>query len=330
MTEPRGVILVPRRRDHGYRDEVWAWVRAWWERELPELPIFEGHHDDGLFNRSAACNAAAAAATAAGPWDVALLIDADVFCDPPRVREALVLAVGEGNRMVLPFTRRHNLNQPGTRRIMAGDRGSWVRYIAKTYREMCSSCIAIPRALWDQVGGFDERFQGWGFEDNAFAAACETFGTTLTKIDGELWHLFHPTALEGRPGTPSFRANRARADAYQAAIGNPDAIRSLQRGEEVLILAAQPNENIPRILHRVVPEISPPESELWWLQFAALHPDWTLMTHRDPLQPADWPLTARYWTKCRTGAQLAGLVRLEALWRWGGVYVDQDVEPYRS
>lgn len=87
---------------------------------------------------------------------------------------------------------------------------------------------------------------------------------------------------------------------------------------------------IPRVLHRVVPTETPIESEQWWAQFVELHPGWEFRTHRDPLNAADWPLTSRVWRRCTSGAQFAGLVRLEALARFGGVYVDQDVEPYRS
>src|SRR4029079_13347754 len=57
--------------------------------------------------------------------------------------------------------------------------------------------------------------------------------------------------------------------------------------------------------------------------------DWILMTHRDPLEAEKWPETADLWGKCRNGAELADLVRLEALWRWGGIYVDSDCEPFR-
>ena len=46
------VILVPRRDDNGYRDELWAWTKAWWEREQSHMPIIEGYHTEGLFNRS--------------------------------------------------------------------------------------------------------------------------------------------------------------------------------------------------------------------------------------------------------------------------------------
>lgn len=87
---------------------------------------------------------------------------------------------------------------------------------------------------------------------------------------------------------------------------------------------------IPRILHRVVPAEPVAEADAYWQRFAALHPGWVLKTHRDPLDPADWPLTSPHWDRVTAGAQLAGLVRLEALWWSGGIYVDHDVEPFRS
>lgn len=87
---------------------------------------------------------------------------------------------------------------------------------------------------------------------------------------------------------------------------------------------------IPRRFHRVAPLLSPPDAETFWARLAELHDAWELVTHRDPLDPADWPLTRRHWALCGSGAQYAGLIRLEALWHYGGIYVDQDVEPYRS
>lgn len=85
---------------------------------------------------------------------------------------------------------------------------------------------------------------------------------------------------------------------------------------------------IPRILHRTVPEIVPPPFESYWDRFIELHTDWEACTYQDPLYPEDWEL-GRLFARCKTGAQLAGLVRLEAVWRWGGVYVDMDMEPIR-
>jgi hypothetical protein len=71
----RTVFLVPRRNDNGPRDKLWAYCRARWETYFPDIPIFEGHHDDGPFNRSAAVNRAA---KLAGEWDLGIVIDSDV------------------------------------------------------------------------------------------------------------------------------------------------------------------------------------------------------------------------------------------------------------
>ncbi len=311
MTGPRAVILVPRREGFADRDALWAWCRPWWQRELPGIPVVEGHHDSGLFNRSAAVNAAAATA---GDWDVALVIDADVICHPPAVLEAVRLAADTG-RMVVPFEVRHNLDRRGTERVMAGERGSWRRWVARSFTDQHSSVIAVPRRLWDAIGGFDEGFAGWGQEDTAFAIAAETFsGERLLHLPGEVWHLWHAHAPEGRRGTPSAVRNRARVARYRAAWGDRDAIAALV-AEGRAIAADRSDVRIPRVLHRVVPAETPAVAEDWWRRLGELHPGWRMLTHRDPLDPADWPLTSPVWPRVRAGAQLADLVRLEALLR---------------
>jgi mannosyltransferase OCH1-like enzyme len=86
---------------------------------------------------------------------------------------------------------------------------------------------------------------------------------------------------------------------------------------------------IPARLIRCVPATTTDEVEAWWVTAIELHPSWDHVTLRDPIDPAQFPLTAPVWPKCRSGAQLAGLVRLEALWANGGVYLDSDVEVLR-
>lgn len=317
------VILVPRRADDGPRDVLWEWCRTQkWERDQSHMPIFEGHHNEGLFNRSAAVNKAA---RLAGEWDVAVIIDADVFIDAERLKEAVKIA-HETGKVVYPHDVRKDLNRQGNQRVMNGFSGNWERYVHRRYPNMVSSVLVVPRRLWDEIGGFDESFRGWGYEDTAFAAAAATFGHGDIRLPGEVWHLWHPTAKEGKRGTETHMRNSAKGQRYRAAIGNPDAIRALQSEGRTQIPASS---GIPRILHRVVPEQRNVQSDEWWARFEELHPDWELMTHRDPLDPEEWPLTAAHWDKVANGAQFADLIRLEALLRFGGVYVDQDVEPLR-
>jgi mannosyltransferase OCH1-like enzyme len=117
---------------------------------------------------------------------------------------------------------------------------------------------------------------------------------------------------------------------YARALGDQDATRALAEGRTWQPPQATRVELIPRILHRTVPTETTAQVETWWARFGELHPDWELRTYRDPLDPAEWPLTAHAWDSCTSGAQRAGLIRLEALYRFGGIYVDSDCEPFQS
>lgn len=55
-----------------------------------------------------------------------------------------------------------------------------------------------------------------------------------------------------------------------------------------------------------------------------LHPNWEIKIWQDPIKPAGF-LLERYWAKANSGAQFADLIRLDVLYRHGGVYVDSDL-----
>ena len=60
-----------------------------------------------------------------------------------------------------------------------------------------------------------------------------------------------------------------------------------------------------------------------------LHPDWEFKTWRDTHRPEDFELGSEF-AFASHGAQLADPIRLEVLWRLGGIYLDSDMEPMRS
>jgi mannosyltransferase OCH1-like enzyme len=328
----RVVILVPRRVDNGHRDALWAFAREWWERDVPDFEIFEGFDNSDLpFNRALAINRAA---EMAGDWDVAHVIDGDVLADPRAVRQAVELAHREG-MAVVAHNERMMLTPVGTEKVMSGYRGPWEEkgMVRKTWPDSVSCSVAVPRTLWDAVGGFDHLFEGWGFEDTAFVIAAETFsGKLLLKVNSQVWHLHHESNPDARIKSPSYQANLARVERYRAARFDRDAVQALLNERDASsVESMQLSETrIPRILHRTVPASTSVEVEGWWSDFQRLHPGWVFHTWRDPLNPADWPLTGDIWSRCQNGAQRAGLIRLEALVTHGGVYVDSDVQPFRS
>ena len=225
----RLVMLVPRRADNGWRDELWRYCRRWWE--AAGFEIIEGHHDEGgWFNRSVALNRAA---RDAGDWDAAFLCDSDLICHPETVRKAAVRAVNE-HRLVYPFNAYLYVNEFGTKDIVKGGRGFsrsyWKRWVQFRVSGQDGFALAVPvisRELWDRIGGMDERFTGWAPEDHAMYIAATTLGGPALRLDGGLWHLWHPT--HDRPAEDSdVAAHNYRIFAqYQEAAGDVPAMRRL-------------------------------------------------------------------------------------------------------
>jgi glycosyltransferase involved in cell wall biosynthesis len=149
----RVVILVPRRDDGGWRDELWAFCRAWWEEHHDPMPIYEGYHlaEEGPFNRSIAINRAAVLADQDGRWDVALIIDSDTISDPGAVQRAIDHAYRTGALSVAHDTR-YMMNRIGTEHILKGARDSWTpkRFVQTIYRDSVSCAIAVRRDAWDR------------------------------------------------------------------------------------------------------------------------------------------------------------------------------------
>lgn len=85
------------------------------------------------------------------------------------------------------------------------------------------------------------------------------------------------------------------------------------------------------MLHRVVPRVVPDEHEHFWQEWCAMHPwsdGWQHVTWQDPQHPSRFE-TSHRWPLARTGAVLSDFIRYEVLWRYGGIYLDADVQPLR-
>jgi hypothetical protein len=218
----RVVVLVPRRAGIADRDRLWEFVSEWWATYHPEWPVYVGESPGGPFNRGAAINAAA---REAGDWDVALVVDADVVCDPGQVEEAVRVAAATG-RMTFPFTRYRALGEQMTRRVLDGFGGDWSKGAKASMVTHVSSVQAVPRTLWDLVDGFDERCRGWGHDDTIFAHCCRTLGGGIERIDGTVWHLYHRPSTEAKVGQPGHRASEHLAKRYFAAV-TPEACAAL-------------------------------------------------------------------------------------------------------
>lgn len=214
----RAAILVPRRAGDPRRDATWEYVRAHWE--AMGLPIHEGHHDEGPFNAAAARNEAA---RLAGDWEVAVFVDADtVMLDHSPVRKAIALAARSG-QFVRPYDRYWMTDEDSADELIrTGARPRRARRLGSGFH---GGVNVVPRRLWDDVGGYDERFRGWGWEDTAFEYACRALGG-FHQLPGEVFHLWHPISGDRSSDNPQYQANIALGHRYERATRR-SAMRAL-------------------------------------------------------------------------------------------------------
>lgn len=274
-------VIVPRRADGGIRDRLWDLCRPAWER----FEIREGHHDDGPFNRSAAINSAAT-----GRWDVAVIVDADITITDDQVDAAIAHSAKTG-RVTLPYRRRMLVSDRATQRILGGYRGSWESFATPDRNtEHCSSCVVVPRILWDQVGGFDERFIGWGAEDEAFIAACE-HDAGVDRLDGDVWHLHHPPAPWKDHRSPDYRAALGLLDRYRTDTDN--VLRESRADDQIVVVIVTngARDTLAKTVHSAEQMLQGPigrrvicdGSKGTHGRIAQAHPDWNVVdTGQDP------------------------------------------------
>lgn len=178
------VTLVPWRPD-GTKQRVFNW-----DVTLPHLeglgyPVYTGAPLTPEWSRAEAVNAAAAAA---GDWDVALVGDADTIPDPGSIRRA-VSWVRDTRGGVRPHMDRWDLTHSATLRVAQGTDPRTLA--ARDHRaEPGGGLMVIHRAGFDAIGGYDETFRGWGYEDTAANLALLRHAA-FDRLPGECWHLWH-------------------------------------------------------------------------------------------------------------------------------------------
>jgi hypothetical protein len=207
-------VVVPWRGGDKHRERNWRFVREWWAQL--GWPVFEVEHPPpDAFNRSWTINEGA---RRAWPWDILIAADGDVIeGDPQQIREGVELA-HETQKLVIPHTEGHDLSDLGAQHLIDG-RDDWQRHVAKR-RPICTSRIQIyPLSVFERVGGFDERFEGWGHEDVAFWACARTVNGAV-QLPGIAYHLHHQPSLPKARATQEWRQGKDLCERYLIADKN--------------------------------------------------------------------------------------------------------------
>lgn len=220
-------VLIPwdTRTDCTWRRIHLSWLRRRWQELLWPIEICIGKNYDEPFNRSKARNDAFEQSTG----EFLVVADADALFDADQITIA-IQAVKTMGTWSLPFGTYYNLDRDTTKSVLGGV--YWRDYSIKSTRELGlppetwehqiedspGGIRILTREMWEAVNGFDERFVGWGYEDDAFRTALDVMVGKAVRLQGcNLYHMWHPVSPTDGFESPTILHNRKLYNQYKRA-----------------------------------------------------------------------------------------------------------------
>jgi glycosyltransferase involved in cell wall biosynthesis len=214
-------ILIPYQPSNKVREYIFNWLVKFYKHTLPEAEICIGYTSTKHFSRSLAINNASKKATG----DIFVILDADIICSPHVIRKAANSL--NHSAWIIPYTEIEDISRNSTVRLL-NNPPEWplIQNIKTTKRVKGGIRVGginiLKRDSFIAVGGFDERFRGWGGEDGAFQFAMDTICGNYRRFNQSVYHLWHPPAKAR--SNPYYDFNFRLANRYFEAKGNIQAM----------------------------------------------------------------------------------------------------------
>jgi hypothetical protein len=209
-------VVIPWRKTKS-RLPVKNYVEAWYSKNLPEAKIIYSDSGHKHFNLSASRNAGAKQVL---DYDIIIHNDADTI---PNIESLLegIKQTYETGYFCNPYDDYHMINTANTYRVLDGletPESADYEHIAGA----CSGVVITTPKTWKLVGGFDERFLGWGYEDVAIAVAHATImDHGFLIIPGPAYAMSHDVAPKPKK---LLNLGKKRLEKYMEAMCDKDSM----------------------------------------------------------------------------------------------------------
>jgi len=236
-------ILVPFHctDHHSQRAKNWHWLKKYWEDQLPYAEIVMGRDticelDSSIpFSKSVAVNDAASKATG----DVFVIVDADGYIEIDSVLHCVKQirrARKRGERLwYIPYRQFFRLTEWASELVLqSSPKDPFTfstpldpKYVQNTSGSQLGHWYGaliqiVPREAFEEVGGWDPRFRGWGGEDHAAMRATDTLYWPHKTLPGQVIHIWHP--MLGPQGISPWIEWQNRMWNNQSTTGANDAL----------------------------------------------------------------------------------------------------------
>jgi hypothetical protein len=203
------------------------YVAAWYETNLPEATIIYGDSKHKKFNLSASRNTGAKKVL---DYDVIVHNDADTIPNLKSLREGINKTFRTG-LFCNPYTNYYTVNPNSTKKVLSGE----VTIENSEYDQVhgaCSGVIITTPKTWKLVGGFDQNFINWGYEDVAIKVAHTTImNSDFLTIPGNVYAMSH----EGADKSPELLSvGIKRLEKYFNVSGNKELMLDLVKNNKGL------------------------------------------------------------------------------------------------
>lgn len=197
-----------------------AHVDLWYKTNFPNAKIIYSDSEHEKFSLSAARNLGAKEASS---YDVIIHNDADVVPSFQSVLEGITQTL-ETNLFCNPYTEFRELFESDTKKFLKNK----ITIDEAEHNKIpgaCSGVVITTPSSWKAVGGLDESFIGWGYEDAALAVAHRTIlGQDFLAIPGVAYSLYHNPAEKN---IDLLQRNRDILQEYFNAEGNVKKMKRL-------------------------------------------------------------------------------------------------------
>ncbi|MCH9816732.1 MAG: glycosyltransferase family 2 protein [Actinomycetia bacterium] len=190
--------------------------------------VSDGRDGDAPFNRGAAYNRAFSSASDA---DMFIFAESDLVVDFDQVDRAVGMAA-ESLGMVVPFSWFMAIGREDSDRVRSFEiyPEDALAHPVKGHRGSIGAVNVMSRRTLDEVGGWDEVTEGWGYDDDIMKIAFDVSAGPTRWVEGSGYHLYHlPGGVGPHLKIDDRRAttrNRMRLLQYQQAT-TPEQIREL-------------------------------------------------------------------------------------------------------
>ena len=187
----------------------------------------------GRFNKSWAVNAGVRHSP--GRPEILCLLDADIIADHRFIERNLARFAAGGHDAHLPHTEMLSLDVTSTHRLIEQRcrRGAPEAPLDMArgllLRDVPGACLWLREKLFHRIGGLDERYCGWGGEDEDMLVRTATAGTTL-QFDDVFLHMAHTRPPmrtgEGRPFNAHLTVGSWTGEHGYGRLTGPSGVRA--------------------------------------------------------------------------------------------------------